>query len=50
MDEHPGLVEFLAGYHQHFARLRDRMARRVLAPRVTVAQAAAWPEFRPWSS
>lgn len=41
LDEHPALVEFLAGYHEHFARLRDRMQRRVMAPRVTVAQAAA---------
>jgi len=40
LDEHPGLVEVLAGYHDHFARLRDRMLRRVMAPRVTVGQAA----------
>jgi uncharacterized protein (DUF2249 family) len=40
LDEHPGLVEFLAGYHEHFARLRSRVLRRVMAPRVTVAQAA----------
>jgi uncharacterized protein (DUF2249 family) len=41
LDAHPGLVEYLAGYHDHFARLRDRMTRRVMALRVTVAQAAA---------
>jgi uncharacterized protein (DUF2249 family) len=40
LDEHPTLVEFLAGYHEHFAALRDRMRRRVMAPRVTVGQAA----------
>jgi uncharacterized protein (DUF2249 family) len=41
LDEHPELVEVLAGCHDHFARLRNRMLRRVMAPRVTVAQAAA---------
>ena len=41
LDEHPGLVEVLAGCHDHFARLRNRMLRRVMAPRVTVGQAAA---------
>jgi uncharacterized protein (DUF2249 family) len=40
LDEHPGLVEVLAGRHDHFARLRNRMLRRVMAPRVTVGQAA----------
>jgi uncharacterized protein (DUF2249 family) len=41
LDEHPELVEFLASYHDHFGRLRNRLLRRVMAPRVTVAQAAA---------
>lgn len=41
LDEHPELVEFLAGYHEHFARLRDRRLQRVMAPRLTVGQAAA---------
>jgi uncharacterized protein (DUF2249 family) len=40
LDEHPELVEVLAGCHDHFARLRNRLLRRVMAPRVTVAQAA----------
>jgi uncharacterized protein (DUF2249 family) len=41
LDEHPSLVEVLAGRHAHFAKLRSRLLRRVMAPRVTVAQAAA---------
>jgi uncharacterized protein (DUF2249 family) len=40
LDEHPELVEVLAGRHDHFARLRNRLLRRVMAPRVTVGQAA----------
>lgn len=40
LDAHPALVDVLAGYHAHFANLRDRELRRVMAPRVTVAQAA----------
>ena len=40
LDEHPELVDVLATYHEHFARLRNRVMRRVMAPRVTVAQAA----------
>ena len=40
LDEHPELVEVLAGHHEHFARLRNRGLRRIMAPRVTVAQAA----------
>ena len=40
LDEHPMLVDVLAGYHAHFAQLRDPQTRRVMAPRVTVAQAA----------
>jgi uncharacterized protein (DUF2249 family) len=41
LDEHPELVEVLAGCHGHFARLRNRLLRKVMAPRVTVGQAAA---------
>jgi uncharacterized protein (DUF2249 family) len=41
LDEHPQLVELLASRHDHFARLRNRMLRRLMAPRVTVAQAAS---------
>lgn len=40
LDEHPQLLEFLAGYHAHFEKLRNRLLRRVMAPRVTVADAA----------
>jgi len=40
LDEHPGLVEVLADCHDHFARLRNRILRRLMAPRVTVGQAA----------
>jgi len=40
LDEHPELIEVLAGYHAHFKQLRNRLLRRVVAPRVTVAQAA----------
>ena len=40
LDEHPGLIEVLASYHPHFKQLRNRLLRRVMAPRVTVAQAA----------
>jgi len=40
LDEHPELIEVLAGYHAHFKQLRNRLLRRVMAPRVTVAQAA----------
>jgi uncharacterized protein (DUF2249 family) len=40
LDEHPELVEVLAGYHPHFKALRHRLLRRVMAPRVTLAQAA----------
>lgn len=35
LDEHPELVEVLAGYHAHFEQFRNRLLRRV-----TVAQAA----------
>ena len=41
LDEHHELVEVLAECGGHFARLRNRLVRKVMAPRVTVAQAAA---------
>jgi uncharacterized protein (DUF2249 family) len=40
LDEHPDLLEVLASYHPHFRQLRNKLLRRVMAPRVTVAQAA----------
>jgi uncharacterized protein (DUF2249 family) len=40
IDEHPQLVEVLAAVHPHFERLRNRILRKLMAPRVTVAQAA----------
>jgi uncharacterized protein (DUF2249 family) len=38
--EHPQLVDFLASYHPHFEKLRRGLVRKVMAPRVTVEQAA----------
>lgn len=40
LEEHPELLEFMASYHAHFEKLRNRLLRRVMAPRVTVADAA----------
>jgi uncharacterized protein (DUF2249 family) len=40
LDEHPELLEVLARYHPHFGTLKNTLLRRVMAPRVTVAQAA----------
>jgi uncharacterized protein (DUF2249 family) len=40
LDEHPGLVDVLADFHPHFRQLRNRLLRRVMAPRVTLGQAA----------
>jgi hypothetical protein len=40
LEEHPELVEVLASYHPHFRQLRNRLLRKVMAPLVTVAQAA----------
>lgn len=40
LDEHPELVDFLASYHPHFEKLRFGLLRKVMAPRVTVEQAA----------
>ena len=40
LDEHPELLEVLASYHSHFTMLRNKVLRRIMAPRVTLAQAA----------
>ncbi len=40
LEEHPQLVDFLAGYHPHFEKLRFGLLRKIMAPRVTVEQAA----------
>jgi uncharacterized protein (DUF2249 family) len=40
LEAHPQLVDFLASYDPHFARLRNGLVRRLMAPRVTVAEAA----------
>jgi uncharacterized protein (DUF2249 family) len=40
LDEHPELAEVLARYHAPFAQLSDPLRRRVMAPRITVADAA----------
>jgi len=37
---HPELVDVLAQFHPHFTQLRSRLLRKLVAPRVTVAQAA----------
>ena len=47
LDEHPVLVDVLAGYHAHFAQLRDPQTRKVMAPRVTIAQAASMAGVAP---
>lgn len=38
LEEHPALLDILAAYHPHFGRLRSRMLRRIVAPRVTIAR------------
>jgi uncharacterized protein (DUF2249 family) len=40
LEAHPELVEVLASYHPHFKRLRNRLLRRVVAPRVSLGDAA----------
>jgi uncharacterized protein (DUF2249 family) len=40
LEQHPELVNFLASYHPHFEKLRFGLLRKVMAPRVTVEQAA----------
>jgi uncharacterized protein (DUF2249 family) len=49
LDTYPELVEVLASYHPHFAKLRNRLLRRVMAPRVTVADAARMAGVAPES-
>jgi len=44
LNAHPEAVEVLAEFHSHFARLRNRVLRKIMAPRVTVAQAARMAE------
>ncbi|HEY7676391.1 MAG TPA: DUF2249 domain-containing protein [Candidatus Methylomirabilis sp.] len=40
LDAYPQAVEVLAEFSPHFARLRNRILRKLMAPRVTVGQAA----------
>jgi uncharacterized protein (DUF2249 family) len=40
LEAYPQLVDVLASYDPHFARLRNGLIRRLMAPRVTVAEAA----------
>jgi uncharacterized protein (DUF2249 family) len=47
LDEYPQLVEVLADFHPHFRQLRNRLLRRVMAPRVTVAEAARMAQVPP---
>jgi uncharacterized protein (DUF2249 family) len=47
LDTHPELVGFLADYHPHFGKLRNRLLRKVMAPRVTVADAARMAGLAP---
>jgi hypothetical protein len=46
LDQHPELVEVLAGCHDHFTPLRNLSLWPVMAPRVTIGQAAAGPASR----
>jgi uncharacterized protein (DUF2249 family) len=47
LEEHPELVAFLASYHPHFEKLRFGLLRKVMAPRVTVEQAARMAGISP---
>ena len=40
LDEHPESFSVLAEFHPHFKQLRHRLLRKVMAPRVTLGQAA----------
>jgi uncharacterized protein (DUF2249 family) len=40
LEEHPALLDVLVEYHPHFKQLRHRLLRKLMAPRVTVRQAA----------
>jgi uncharacterized protein (DUF2249 family) len=41
LETHPGLLPTLVEFHPHFRRIENRLLRRVMAPRVTLEQAAA---------
>lgn len=47
LEEHPQLLDFLATYHSHLERFRNRLLRRVMAPRITVAEAARMAGVEP---
>jgi len=40
LDEHPELLDVLVRFHPHFQQLRNRLLRRLMAPRVSLVQAA----------
>ncbi|MBI3015929.1 MAG: DUF2249 domain-containing protein [Candidatus Tectomicrobia bacterium] len=40
LERYPELLPVLAGYHPHFGRLKNRVLRKLMAPRVTLEQAA----------
>ncbi|MFN3476410.1 MAG: DUF2249 domain-containing protein [Candidatus Methylomirabilales bacterium] len=40
LQHHPELVEVLARFHPHFGLLQNRLLRKIMAPRVTLEQAA----------
>ena len=40
LDRYPDLLPVLAGYHPHFRRLKNKVLRKLMAPRVTLEQAA----------
>lgn len=40
LQHHPELVDVLARFHPHFGLLKNRLLRKIMAPRVTVEQAA----------
>jgi len=40
LEEHPEVVDVLEEFHAHFKHLRNTLLRKVMGPRVTVAQAA----------
>jgi uncharacterized protein (DUF2249 family) len=40
IEEHPALLDVLIAYHPHFKQLRNRLLRKLMAPRVTIRHAA----------
>ncbi|MBI5627279.1 MAG: DUF1858 domain-containing protein, partial [Candidatus Rokubacteria bacterium] len=40
LEEHPEVVDVVEEFHPHFKHLRNTLLRKVVGPRVTVAQAA----------